>query len=128
MRDVRFPCKVDLLSCDFVVDVELPEVMVNEELYFNRSSPLSKQFVSIWSKPYLHNPTSPFPYRSLYIPYLSTQRNSYGTYHVLANTARVPQVQRSPETDTEAAPSSQKKKKKRVTTPVESTVKPNPTE
>jgi alpha-1,2-mannosyltransferase len=83
---------VDLNSCDYVVDLQLPDEMVNEEVYFNASSSVAKQFVPIWSKPYLHNPTSPFPFRSLYIPGLSASKNKYGVYHVLANTARLPSV------------------------------------
>ena len=81
--------QVELSTCDYVVDIELPAAMVNEEPYFNASQPEAKQFVSVWSQPYLHNPTSPFPYRSMFIPGVSTAKNSYGTYHILANTARV---------------------------------------
>jgi hypothetical protein len=96
---------VDLNSCDYVVDFQLPEEMVNEEPYFNTSSSESKQFVSLWSQPYLHNPTSPFPFRSLYIPGLSAARNRYGVYHVLANTARFPAI-------SEATKAPTKKKKR----------------
>lgn len=109
---------VDLSTCDYVIDIELPAAEVNEEPYFNSTSPLSTQFVSLWSQPFLHNPSSPFPFRSLYIPGVSTARNVYGTYHVLANAARVAGVE---------APKKGKKAKVPKTATVIAAATPTPT-
>jgi len=93
--------QVDPSTCDYIVDLVLPHPAENAEPHFN-----SPHFVSLWSEPYLHNPSSPSPYRSFFIPVLSPAANVYGEFHVLGNVDRLGKsVRKRNKSNTQGEPS-----------------------
>jgi hypothetical protein len=85
--------QIDMSLCDYIVDLELPSAANStsaHEPYFPATPSNTKTvFKSVWSAKYLHNPSSPALTRSLFVPFLTHKYNSYGTYHVLANSQRL---------------------------------------